>query len=92
MRVRVRFRYRADTGEVELFQVEDLREGPALADHDARHHRAAVDVAGVVENGALVEEVHPGGDRAPVREHGTPETAETPATPSTPQREQLHDR
>ncbi|WP_369232430.1 hypothetical protein AB5J56_10840 [Streptomyces sp. R21] len=85
MRVRIKFRYRADTGEVELFQVDDLREGPALADHDARHHQAALDVARVVENGALVEEVHPGAEPAAVR---APEDRST----TTPPREQLRDQ
>ncbi|WP_326719929.1 hypothetical protein OHT59_10835 [Streptomyces sp. NBC_00243] len=85
MRVRIKFRYRADTGEVELFQVDDLQDGPALADHDARHHQAAVDVARVVENGALVEELHPGAERAAPR---TPEDRSTAA----PQREQLRDQ
>lgn len=60
MRVRIKFRYRADTGEVEMFQVEDLHDGPPLADHDARHDRAAADVARVVENNALIEEALPG--------------------------------
>ncbi len=60
MRVRVRFRYRADTGEVEMFEVDDLRVGPPLADHDARHERAATDVARIVESNALIEEVLPG--------------------------------
>lgn len=61
MRVRVKFRYRADTGEVEVFQVEDLREGPRQADHDARHDHAAAEVARLVENNALIQEVLPGG-------------------------------
>jgi hypothetical protein len=57
MRVKVRFRYRADTGEVEVFEVDDLHDGPRLADHDARHDRATADVARVVESNALIEEI-----------------------------------
>jgi FtsH ternary system domain X3 len=60
MRVRVTFRYRADTGEVEVFEVDDLQSGPRLADHDARHDRAAADVARVVETNAMIEELSPG--------------------------------
>jgi FtsH ternary system domain X3 len=60
MRVRVKFRYRADTGEVEVFEVDDLQAGPRLADHDARHDRAAGDVARIVEANALIEEMPPG--------------------------------
>lgn len=66
MRVRVKFRYRADTGEVETFVVEDLHSGPRLADHDARHDRVAADVARVVENNALIEEVSLGAGTLPV--------------------------
>jgi hypothetical protein len=62
VRVRVRFRYRADTGEVEMFEVDDLRAGPPLADHDARHERAAADVAAIVESNALIEEVSRGAE------------------------------
>jgi hypothetical protein len=57
VQVRVRFRYRADTGEVELFEVDDLHTGPRLADHDARHDAAAADVARIIERNALIEEV-----------------------------------
>lgn len=60
MRVRVRFRYRADTGEVEVFEVDDLHFGPRLVDHDARHDRAAADVARIVERNALIEEMAEG--------------------------------
>jgi hypothetical protein len=60
VRVRVSFRYRADTGEVEVFEIEDLAEGPPLADHDARHDAAARDVARVVAPHPIVSEVPPG--------------------------------
>jgi FtsH ternary system domain X3 len=73
VRVRVKFRYRTDTGEVELFQVDDLHVGPPLLDHDARHERAAADVARVVESNALIEEMPPGFEM--------PATERTPAIP-----------
>jgi hypothetical protein len=60
MRVKVRFRFNAVTGEVEAFEVDDMHQGPRLADHDARHDRAAADVARVIEANALIEEVAPG--------------------------------
>jgi FtsH ternary system domain X3 len=75
VRVRVKFRYRADTGEVEAFEVDDLQSGPPLADHDARHERAAADVARIVENNALIVEVAGDvelRDAAPVRATGEP--------------------
>jgi hypothetical protein len=77
MRVKVRFRYRADTGEVEIFEVDDLHDGPRLADHDARHDRAAADVARVVERNALVEEIPPG-LAAPAAPQRLPEPAAEP--------------
>jgi FtsH ternary system domain X3 len=60
MRVKVRFRFNAVTGEVEAFEVDDLHDGPRLADHDARHDRTAADVARIVEANALIEEIQPG--------------------------------
>ncbi len=59
MRVRVKFRYRADTGEVEVFRVEDTGEGAPATDHDARHDRATADIARIVENSALIEQEAP---------------------------------
>jgi hypothetical protein len=76
VRVRVKFRYNADTGEVEVFEVDDLRDGPRLADHDVRHDRAASDVARIVEANALIEETLPAPRSAAVPEtatQGTPE-------------------
>lgn len=64
MRVKVSFRYNATTGEVELFNIDDLREGPRLADHDARHDRIASAVADIVEPNARIDEVAE--DAAPV--------------------------
>jgi hypothetical protein len=59
MRVRVRFRYRADTGEVEVFRVEDTGDGTPAVDHDARHDRATADLARIIENNALIEQEAP---------------------------------
>ena len=60
MRVRVSFRYRTDTGEVEMFLVEDVKEGLPQSDHDARHDAATRDVARVVAPHPIVSEVLPG--------------------------------
>ncbi|WP_433372106.1 hypothetical protein ACQPZX_48795 [Actinoplanes sp. CA-142083] len=57
MRLRVRFRYRTDTGEVEVFTVDDVDGGPRAADHDARHDAATRDVARVVDPYASIHEV-----------------------------------
>jgi len=80
MRVRVRFRYRADTGEVEAFTVDDLGGDQRAAGHDLRHDRVTADVARIIEQNALIEEVLPGSTLerqtvAPTAEEdaGTPE-------------------
>jgi hypothetical protein len=78
MKVKIRFRFNAVTGEVEAFEVDDLRDGPRLADHDARHDRAAAEVARIVEANALIEEVAPG--TAPV----TTSVTRPQAQPETP--------
>lgn len=70
MRVRVRFRYRADTGEVEVFQVDDVGGAPSGADHDRIHERAALDVARVVDRDPLIEEIVDG--TAPAAERSAP--------------------
>jgi len=58
VRYRVEFRYREDTGEVEMLQVEVV-EGPAsrAADHDAQHDRMAAEIASVLEPDAEIDEV-----------------------------------
>ena len=84
MRVRVKFRFNAKTGEVEVFEVDDLRDGPRLADHDNRHDRAASDVARIVEANALIEETLPS-----LRAAAMPETA---MSQETPEAEEQRDR
>jgi FtsH ternary system domain X3 len=60
VRVRVRFRYNADTGEVETFIVEDIGGDERAVDHDGMHDRITSDVARIIERDALIEEVLPG--------------------------------
>ena len=84
MRVKVRFRFNSVTGQVEAFEVDDLHDGPRLADHDARHDRATAEVARVVEMNALIEEVRPGSGPVTTVTTRTPPATETPA--ATPER------
>ncbi|MFI0980881.1 hypothetical protein ACH4SP_28220 [Streptomyces sp. NPDC021093] len=76
MRVRVKFRYRADTGEVEMYEVEDIGTGPRVADHDARHDRVTAALARLVEDHALIEEVY--GATGPPRRTVEPASASVP--------------
>lgn len=65
MRIRVRFRFNADTGEIETFLVEDVDSRAPAADHDARHDRTAAEVGRLIEQHALVEQL-PGGAGRPL--------------------------
>ena len=60
MRYKVEFRYREDTGEIELLQVE-VAEGSThrAADHDAQHDRVASEIASVLQPDAQIEELGP---------------------------------
>jgi hypothetical protein len=59
MRYRVQLRIREDTGEVELFQVDTVDADPRAAGHDAAHNRVTAEVAGLLENDAIIDEVAP---------------------------------
>jgi hypothetical protein len=56
MRYRVEFRYRDDTGEVEMLRVEVVETGQRAVDHDAQHDRVAAELARVLEPGAEILE------------------------------------
>jgi hypothetical protein len=83
VRIRVRFRVNAVTGEVETFVVEDLAEGTSGGvDHDAAHDRATADVARVIEQNALFEQFSTSDGMVPVasevRDEDPQAQAETP--------------
>ncbi|MFJ9894361.1 hypothetical protein ACIQPR_13700 [Streptomyces sp. NPDC091280] len=68
MRVKVEFRYNSETGEVELFQVDDLGRTTRVRDHDAAHDEIAFALGQVLERRPGVEEVvDTGHGAAPVR-------------------------
>lgn len=66
MRVRVRFRFNTRTGEVEMFQVDDVGGAAAGRDHDAEHDRISAEVGAIAARRPDVEEVEespaPGAD------------------------------
>ena len=68
MRYRVRFVFNEDTGEVELLQVDSVSQGERAPDHDAQHDRVTRQVAGLLESGAVFEEVF-GAEATVVRHH-----------------------
>ncbi len=57
MRYRVQFRYREDTGEVEVFRVETVNADARARGHNAEHDRVTREVAGLLENDAVIEEI-----------------------------------
>jgi hypothetical protein len=85
VRYRVEFRYRDDTGEVEMLRVEVVEGGQRASDHDEQHDRVAGEVAGVIEQGAEVTEVTGGPAAAPLVHRATRE----PEQPVQQGREQL---
>jgi len=59
MRVQVKFRFNADTGEVEVFEVATVGDGPRDPRHDARHDQEARNLARVIDPHARVVEELP---------------------------------
>ncbi len=57
MRVRVQFRVDAETGEVEVFQIDDLGSTLPAGEHEETHDRIAAEIGRVVERRPRVEEV-----------------------------------
>ncbi|MEU2715318.1 hypothetical protein [Streptomyces sp. NPDC007205] len=57
MRVRVDFRFNAETGEVELFQVDDIGRTARIEDHDAAHEEIAHAIGRVLDRSPVPEEV-----------------------------------
>ncbi|MGB9995508.1 hypothetical protein ACPMJQ_13085 [Streptomyces pseudogriseolus] len=65
MRVRVEFRYNAETGEVELLQVDDIGGATRFQDHDATHDEIAHAIGRVLDRRPGVEEIVPDREREP---------------------------
>jgi hypothetical protein len=68
MRIRVQFRYDANTGQVELFEVTDAEGGRRAADHDERHDRAAEEIGRLVDPHPYVVEMPGAPGRRPEAE------------------------
>ncbi|MFJ3673144.1 hypothetical protein ACIPSE_42465 [Streptomyces sp. NPDC090106] len=73
MRVRVRFRFNTDTGEVEVFQVDDIGEGSGPR-HDAEHDRISAELGAVLARRPDVEEVTPLEEPPRLRHDPAPQT------------------
>lgn len=85
MRVRVEFRYNAETGEVELFQVDDIGRTTRVEDHDATHDEIAYAIGRVLDRRPGVAEAVPG------REH-EPHLGQLPEQTDPADGEQHHER
>lgn len=86
MRVRVEFRYNAETGEVELFQIDDIGRTTRLQDHDAAHDDIAYAIGRVLDRTPGVHEVVDDGHAGSAVALPTPDEPELP-----PQRERLQE-
>jgi hypothetical protein len=94
MRVQVKFRFNADTGEVEVFEVATVGDGPRDPRHDARHDQEARNLARVIDPHARVVEelpteaaVLPAGREGPAAVPGEPAERQEPQ-PEEPRREE----
>jgi hypothetical protein len=90
VRYKVEFRYREDTGEIELLQVEAV-EGPSgrAADHDAQHDRVTGEIARVLQPGAEIVEVGPARE-VPAGELPVPRRHTDKTPPSTEPQQQVN--
>ncbi|MGW5128264.1 hypothetical protein ACWEQ7_30345 [Streptomyces sp. NPDC004069] len=64
MKVKVRFRFNIETGEVERFQVDDVGSGFGAA-HDATHDRVSAELGSVVADQPEVDEIPVGAPQDP---------------------------
>ncbi|MEB8343010.1 hypothetical protein [Streptomyces endophyticus] len=85
MRVRVEFRYNAETGEVELLQIDDIGRTTRLQDHDAAHDDIAHAIGRVLDRRPDVHEVAADGRTGPVATPAGPERTPEPE-PARPER------
>ncbi|KOV61829.1 hypothetical protein [Streptomyces sp. MMG1121] len=88
MRVRVEFRYNAETGEVELFRVDDIGRTTRIGDHDATHDEIAYGIGRVLDRRPGVDEAVPDREREPAP--GLHAQSEQPAS-ERPERERAHE-
>jgi hypothetical protein len=86
MRVRVEFRYNAETGEVELFQIDDIGRTTRLQDHDAAHDDIAYAIGRVLDRRPGVQEVVDDGRTGPAVALPVPDEPER-----APERERLQE-
>jgi hypothetical protein len=60
MRVTVKFRLNKATGQVEVFEIDDLQSTLPEAEHNREHDRIAAEIGNLVERNPRVVEVLPG--------------------------------
>ncbi|MFF7449498.1 MULTISPECIES: hypothetical protein [unclassified Streptomyces] len=80
MRVRVRFRFNTDTGEVELFQVDDIGDGSG-PEHEAEHDRVSAELGRLLARRPDIEEVSPV-EEPPLWRHDPRSTAAPRSVPA----------
>ncbi|GAA5050087.1 hypothetical protein HNP84_004146 [Thermocatellispora tengchongensis] len=90
MAYRVTVQINVETGEFEVFQIDDIATGGTGARHNAAHEAAAAELGGLIERRPLIEEVPLGGldPSAAAIPRMEPEAEQTvrPARPKTQER------
>ncbi len=82
MKVKVRFRFNKQTGEVEEFIVDDVDSRLSEAEHNMRHDRIATEVGRIVERYPHIDEVLPGTGVDPQAETDNETDREPTKTPA----------
>jgi hypothetical protein len=77
MKVNVKFRLNKETGQVEIFEIDDWQSTLPEAEHNREHDRIAAEIGNLVERNPRVVEVLPGTQAVPVVERGAGEAEES---------------
>jgi hypothetical protein len=64
VRVQVRFRFNSNTGEVEMFDIDDLDSRLPRDEHNREHDRIATQIGGVLERHPHLQELAGGSHAA----------------------------
>jgi hypothetical protein len=83
MKVRVKFRFNAKTGEVETFEIDDEGSTLAEAEHNQQHDRISAEIGNLVERNPRILEVLRGSAASAVDPQPATEAPTTEATTPT---------
>jgi hypothetical protein len=76
MEVTVRFRYNKLTGEVEIFDVDDVASNLSVEEHNREHDRITVEIGSAIVRNPRIQEVPADLTPAAAKQTATPDSAE----------------